>query len=72
MAMADAKMANSNLYIDKIDVGFWRELCAKEGKLHHYKKGEYSQYQGETRGIVWGFITKGYFKYSVTDSKRLR
>ncbi len=32
-------MANFNPYIDKIDMDFWRELCTKEGKLCHYKKG---------------------------------
>ena len=32
-------MANFNPYIDKIDMDFWRELCTKEGKLCHYKRG---------------------------------
>lgn len=31
-------MADFNSYIDKIDMNFWRELCAKEGKLCLYKK----------------------------------
>ena len=47
---------------------FWRELCVKEGKLCHYKKGEYFLRRGETTKNVWGFIKKGYFKYTVTDS----
>ena len=31
-------MDKFNLYIDKIDLNFWRELCTKEGKLRSYKK----------------------------------
>ena len=31
-------MANFNPYIDKIDMDFWRELCAKEGKLCFIKR----------------------------------
>lgn len=62
-------MANFNPYIDKIDMDFWRELCTKEGKLCHYKKGEYFLHCGDTARSVWGFIKKGYFKYSVTDSE---
>ncbi len=61
-------MTNFNPYIDKIDMDFWRELCVKEGKLCHYKKGEHFLRRGETTKNVWGFILKGYFKYSVADS----
>lgn len=61
-------MVNFNPYIDKIDVDFWRELCTKEGKLCQYKKGDYFLHRGEMTRKVWGFIKKGYFKYSVTDS----
>ena len=32
------RMANFNPYIDKIDMDFWRELCAKEGKLCFIKR----------------------------------
>lgn len=62
-------MANFNPYIDKIDMDFWRELCAKEGKLCLYKKGDYFLHSGDITRNVWGFIKKGYFKYSVTDSE---
>ena len=54
-------MADFNSYIDKIDMNFWRELCAKEGKLCLYKKGDYFLHCGDTTKNVWGFIKKGYF-----------
>lgn len=61
-------MANFNSYLDNVDLNFWRELCAKGGKLHSYRKGEYFLHQGENTRY-WGFIKKGYFKYSVIDSE---
>lgn len=60
-------MDKFNLYIDKIDLNFWRELCTKEGKLRSYKKGEYFLHRGEITRYVWGFIKQGYFKYSVIN-----
>lgn len=60
-------MANFNPYIDKIDIDFWRELCTKEGKLCHYKKGEYFLHRGE-RTKYFGFIELGYFKYTIIDT----
>lgn len=59
--------ANFNPYIDKIDLNFWRELCVKEGKLCHYKKGEYFLHCGEIPKY-FGFITSGSFKYTVIDT----
>ena len=56
--------ANFNPYIDKIDLNFWRELCVKEGKLCHYKKGEYFLHRRETPKY-FGFITSGAFKYTI-------
>ena len=50
-------MANFNPYIDKIDMDFWRELCAKEGKLCLYKKGDYFLHCGDitrNRGELLG------------------
>lgn len=60
-------MANFNPYIDKIDLNFWRELCVKEGKLCHYKKGEYFLHRRETPKY-FGFITSGAFKYTIIDT----
>lgn len=60
-------MANFNTYMDKIDVGFWRELCQREGKLRHYAKGDFFLRAGEVPKY-FGFIESGYFKYSVIDS----
>lgn len=59
--------ANFNPYIDKIDMNFWRELCVKEGKLCHYKKGEYFLHRRETPKY-FGFITSGAFKYTIIDT----
>ena len=59
--------ANFNPYIDKIDLNFWRELSVKEGKLCHYKKGEYFLHRRETPKY-FGFITSGAFKYTIIDT----
>ena len=59
--------ANFNPYIDKMDLNFWRELCVKEGKLCHYKKGEYFLHRRETPKY-FGFITSGAFKYTIIDT----
>lgn len=64
---ADEKQGNFNPYIDKIDLNFWRELCVKEGKLCHYKKGEYFLHRRETPKY-FGFITSGAFKYTIIDT----
>lgn len=61
-------MANFNSYIDGLDMNFWRDICAREGQLHHYKKGEYFLKCGEMSKYVWGFVKEGYFKYIVVDS----
>lgn len=55
-----------NYYIETIDLNFWREWFAKEGKLYHYKKGEYFVHSGEHMRYV-GWVMSGYFKYTVTD-----
>lgn len=60
-------MDKFNLYIDKIDLNFWRELCTKEGKLRSYKKGEYFLHRGDIPKY-FGFIAQGYFEYSVIDT----
>lgn len=62
-------MPDFNLYIDQLNLDFWRDLCTKEGKLRFYKKGEHLLRHGDTTKCVWGFIKQGYFKYSVTDSE---
>lgn len=50
-----------------MDLNFWRELCVKEGKLCHYKKGEYFLHRRETPKY-FGFITSGAFKYTIIDT----
>ena len=61
-------MGNFNSFIDKLDMDFWHEICAKNGKLCHYKKGEFFVQQGDVIRYM-GIVKEGYFKYVVTDSK---
>ena len=61
-------MGNFNSFIDKLDMEFWHEICAKNGKLCHYKKGELFVQQGDVIRYM-GIVQEGYFKYAVTDSK---
>lgn len=62
------EMANFNSFVDKLDMEFWHEICAKNGKLCHYKKGEYFVQQGDVIRYM-GIVKEGYFKYVVTDLK---
>ena len=61
-------MGNFNSFVDKLDMDFWHEACAKSGKLCHYKKGEFFVQQGDVIRYM-GIVKEGYFKYVVTDSK---
>ena len=61
-------MSDFNSFIDNLDMDFWHEICAKNGKLCHYKKGEYFVQQGDVIRYM-GIVKEGYFKYVVTDSK---
>ena len=61
-------MGNFNSFIDKLDMEFWHEICAKNGKLCHYKKGEFFVRRGDVFRYA-GIVQQGYFKYVVTDSK---
>ena len=61
-------MGNFNSFIDKLDMEFWHEICAKNGKISHYKKGEFFVQRGDVIRY-FGIVQKGYFKYVVTDSK---
>lgn len=61
-------MANFNSYIDVLDMDFLREYCSQKGNLKHYKKGEVFIWCGDTLKY-WGFILKGYFKYTITDAE---
>lgn len=60
-------MANFNSFIDKLDMEFWHEICAKNGELCHYKKGEFFVQQGDVIRCM-GIVQEGYFKYVTTDS----
>jgi len=60
-------MNNFNSYIDNLDMEFFHRLCEKEGHVKLFKKNEPLVLHGNVLKY-WGFILKGYFKYSVTDS----
>lgn len=53
------EMGNFNSFIDKLDMDFWHEICANNGKLCYYKKrrilcatgGCYTIYGNRKRGI---------------------
>lgn len=45
-------MANFNSFIDKLDMDFWHEICAKNGKLCHYKKENSLCYREMLYGIL--------------------
>ena len=34
-------MKNFNTYLENLDMNFLRNLCAENGKLYHYNKGDY-------------------------------
>ena len=61
-------MGNFNSFIDKLDMEFWHEICAKNGKICHYKQGDFFVQRGDVIRY-FGIVQKGYFKYVVTDSK---
>lgn len=60
-------MANFDSYIDTINMEFWHDICAREGELRHYRKGEYFVRHGENP-LYMGIVKQGYFKYTVMDS----
>jgi CRP-like cAMP-binding protein len=61
-------MGNFNFYEDKLDLNFWYELCTREGKLCHYKRGEYFVRCGEITHYM-GLVKQGYLKYNTIDSE---
>ena len=60
-------MAQFNAFEEAIDFSFWRELCEKHGRLHHYRRGEYFVRTGEVLKNV-GWIVSGGFKHSLIDN----
>lgn len=61
-------MKKFNTYIDAIDMTYWRELCSRKGTLTYYRKGEPFVWCGDLIKH-FGFIRKGYFKYTLTNAK---
>ena len=61
-------MANFNSYIDNLDMTFWHGICLQNGMVKHYRKGEVFVWQGDVIKY-FGFIRKGYFKYTITDTE---
>lgn len=60
-------MARFNAFEEAVDCSFWRELCEKHGKLHHYRRGEYFARTGEVVKNA-GWIVSGGFKHSLIDN----
>lgn len=60
-------MAQFNAFESAIDFSFWKEICEKHGKLHHFRRGEYFVRTGEVIKNV-GWIVKGAFKHSLIDN----
>lgn len=60
-------MADFNPYVDQLDMDLWRRLCAREGTLRRYKKGECFLRSGAVARRM-GLVERGYFKYTVTDA----
>ena len=54
--------SNFNTYIDSPSVGFWRELCLREGTLMHFDKGENFFTAGHV-ARYFGYIKSGTLKY---------
>lgn len=52
-------MGNFNSFVDKLDMDFCYEACAKNGKLCHYKKGEFFVQQGDVIRYM-GIVKEGY------------
>ncbi len=50
------------------DMDFWRKVCAEEGVVRTYRKGECLQRCGEVPRM-WGLVMKGYFKLVVATSE---
>ncbi|MDE6270427.1 MAG: Crp/Fnr family transcriptional regulator [Muribaculaceae bacterium] len=51
-----------NTYKESSVVDFWHDLCAREGELRHYDRGDYFFREGEVARYL-GFIESGTFKY---------
>lgn len=53
---------NFNTFINHIEPNYWRELCVKEGKLHHFERGEEFAKVGEVACYI-GYVKSGSLKY---------
>lgn len=51
-----------NSYIDRIDTGFWRDVCKSRGELRHYDRGKDFITAG-TVGRYIGYVKSGALKY---------
>lgn len=61
-------MKNFNSYTNRLDMNLFRSLCEREGWLRNFKKGELLTKQDHPLKY-WGYVLKGYFKYSVIDAR---
>lgn len=60
-------MSRLNSYLDYVDLSALRIYCEEHGVLHRYSKGECFLSEGE-KGNYFALVSKGYFKFVVSDS----
>lgn len=65
--MKTAESVQFNAFENALDFSFWRELCERQGTLHHFRRGEYFAQTGEVLKNA-GWIVKGGFKHSLIDT----
>ena len=59
--------AQFNAFEEALDFSFWKELCEKHGRLHHFRRGEYFARTGKVLKNA-GWIVSGGFKHSLIDN----
>ena len=59
-------MAQFNSYIDSLDLSAVIDFCRENGKLCHYKKGDYFVQQGSIARYA-ALVVSGYFKLATLN-----
>lgn len=60
-------MAQFNAFEEAIDFSFWKDICYRDGKLQHFRRGDSFVHTGEILKNV-GWIVSGGFKHSLIDN----
>ena len=64
-------MAQFNSYIDFLDLSAVIDFCRENGKLCHYKKGDYFVQQGSIARYA-ALVVSGYFKVATLMIREMR